>query len=214
MASSALLAPISDLTDDQSQSEQTIVRASPDSELESASSHASLVTEASAMSQALNPIGDIQAIDGAMVKSSDPFTSPKSSNFTSASGAINDKEENISPIGRPEHFPLTDLDMSGEDDMELQMQIELGELQAATLKRKIETKRRKRANASQSRSSTPFNLSAELSMQMEVDKSIQLANAKARITELERAHAAHEQYMVTLQQDVELAKLQIEGEKE
>ena len=60
----------------------------------------------------------------------------------------------------------TGIDLALEDDEMLELQINLGDVQERNLKRKIEHKRRK-AQASSFASSSGFNLTAELSMEMD-----------------------------------------------
>ena len=78
---------------------------------------------------------------------------------------------------------ISDVQLAVEDDQMLNMQIQLGEAQERTLKRKIEAKRRKANTPSVSANS--FNLTRELSFEIDKDRAQQFPNLAARNKELE-----------------------------
>jgi len=79
---------------------------------------------------------------------------------------------------------LRDESISQEDDEMLQMQMQLGEVQENNLKRRIEHKRRRELR-SESLSGNSFNLSRELSMEMDRDRAAKYMEAKERNKVLE-----------------------------
>ena len=90
-----------------------------------------------------------------------------------------------SPIHRTIHYSIhttLDKDISIEDDEMLEMQIQLGEVQERNLKRKIEHKRRK---AEASLSSEGFDLSRELSMEIDRDLAKKHRDMQAHCKNLE-----------------------------
>ena len=142
-------------------------------------------------------------------ESSDGDTVSNESDKASLASPIANASDVPSPApledAQPQHptatqfFPIAD-ELSMEDDELLNMQIELGKIEARTLKREIESKKRKVANESQP-SSRGFNLSAELSMEMDRDRASKLPSALERIRELEREQSLFANTLARTQQE-------------
>jgi hypothetical protein len=105
-----------------------------------------------------------------------------------ASGETQEQDSaEMSPIPLqqgPTFFPIHSEDLEGEDDEILRMQIVLGDLQVQNMRRRIESKRRKVSNTA-SRSDADFDLTGELSREIDRDQARQLPEANARVRQLE-----------------------------
>ena len=108
-----------------------------------------------------------------------------------AGGETQPENREISPIGsRPSSYhPTHDEDVSLEDDDILRMQIELGDVQERNLRRKIESKRRRLANTTARSVNSGFNLSRDLSLEIDRDMASRLPEALAKIKVLENDNA-------------------------
>jgi hypothetical protein len=106
-------------------------------------------------------------------------------------GETQPENREISPIGsRPSSYhPTHDEDVSLEDDDILRMQIELGDVQERNLRRKIESKRRRLANTTARSANSGFNLSRDLSLEIDRDMASRLPEALAKIKVLENDNA-------------------------
>ena len=102
-------------------------------------------------------------------------------------GETQEETFNDSPIKvKPEHFPLTDMsaELSHEDDDMLALQIELAENREHLITRKIELKRRRVLNESKASSAKGFDLSRELSL--EIDRARGEETRKIQLLEQEK----------------------------
>ena len=118
---------------------------------------------------------------------------------------------------RPDNFALTDLtELSHEDDEMIALQLERAQNREEILSRKIELKRRRVQNESKASSSHGFNLTRELSLEMDRAKSEE-AQRKIQMLEQEKHQIvldSNQRIEHEKQQVVQWAKDHIEVMKE